>query len=258
MSLPLLRKLLSCSVVLGLLISCGPEPAAVPQPIEKDGASPGQKGASNNRGKSAPEDDKKKNIKADPSIQAQVQVINRSAKTNAAGVHHVEGTSGSGVKWVMINEVSLWVTKADSFANPFASPWVELYSREAETFDLAGYRIGTDPSKGFEGALPLPANSFIEFEGYLAVFDNNKDQGRPVLNLGMTVPGEVQLWDPQGNLVDHIRWDARYMPENGSLSRVPDGAPGFNVLQDSIPMRRIRPYSHDEKVNFSAFGRRAK
>jgi len=196
-------------------------------------------------------------VVADPSIQAQVQIATRTSATSHEGVHRVEATSRDGVKWIKLNEVSVYAHEADDFANPFASPWIELYSREDQTIDLAGYRLGTNPSTGFEGALPLPTGSFIEYSGYLAIFANNKDQGRPVLPLQLTSPGQVMLWDPEGNLVDHIQWQAHQMPVNGSVSRVPDGGPGFATVRDARPMRRIKPWTHEDKQNFSAFGRRA-
>jgi hypothetical protein len=197
-------------------------------------------------------------VVVDPSVHAQVQVATRTTATGYQGVHRVEATSRAGVKWVKINEVSVFATKADDFANPFASPWIELYSRESQTIDLVGYRLGIDPSTGFEGALPLPKGAFIEYEGYLAVFANKKDQGRPVLPLQLTSPGQLMLWDPEGNLVDHIQWLAHQMPVDGSITRVPDGGPGFAILSNSRPMRRIKPMTHEDKQNFSAFGRRAK
>ena len=243
--------------LLSLLVGCNVQPQQIPDPVENGSTS----AASNPAPKSGAvekEEDKKPTLVVDPNITAQVQVKRQTSFTGYEGVHRVKGTSGDGVKWVVINEVSVLAQKADSFANPFASPWIELYSREAQTFDLVGYRLSTDPSVGFEGALPLPAGSYIELEGYLSVFANNKDQGRPVLPLELTVPGQLLFWDPEGNLVDHIRWERDWMPPNGSLARVPDGGPGFGIAQDSRPMRRTRPFTHEERENFSAFGRRAK
>jgi hypothetical protein len=257
MTLPFLKKLFVSVALVGLLTACDTPQPDMPDPIENNSAAANAPSSQSNKS-TKNEDEEPEKIEADPSIQAQVQVIRSNSFPGEPGVHHVEATTEDGVKWVMLNEVSVYANKADSFANPFASPWIEIYSRENQTFDLVGFRIGTNPSTGFEGALALPENSFIEFEGYLAIFANSKDQGRPVLNLKLTAPGEVQLWDPEGNLVDHIRWTAYQMPQNGSLSRVPDGAPGFAIINNTRPMRRTKPFTHSEKENFSAFGRRAK
>lgn len=243
MKLPSLSKLSCSAVLIGLLCACSapppPQPDLVGSDEEKEAAA-------------------KQKLIPDPSIQAQVQVSTRTTATGAKGVHRVESTSGGGVKWIMLNEVSVLAQKADNFANPFASPWIELYSKETETIDMVGYRIGVDPAAGFEGALQLPAGSFIEYDGYLAVFANTKDQGRPVLPLKLTVPGQLMLWDSKGNIVDHIQWQDGQMPVNGSLSRAPDGGPGFALVEDAKPMRRIKPMTYEDKQNFSAFGRRAK
>eukprot|EP01043_Picozoa_sp_COSAG02_P037339 COSAG02_NODE_2793_length_8017_cov_6.303738_3_plen_667_part_00 len=110
---------------------------------------------------------------------------------------------------VVLNEV---------LANPDAEPaeeWAELYNVGSEEVELGGWSLSDSNGHGSSGSVTLEPGTNIAPGDHLVVVLRASDG---LLNNGAD---DVELYNPNGELVDEITWTNAH--GDLSLSRVPDG-----------------------------------
>lgn len=129
-----------------------------------------------------------------------------------------------------LNEIAAQGTPLPGGFNPTGGDWAELYNSTDAAIDLTGYRIAST-SKPFADAHPLPPGTSVASKGFLVIYFNHDNAGSPVVDdkLKGSADSSLQLWTPDGKVVDSVTWKTTQVIKGGSLGRTPDGANSWKL-----------------------------
>jgi hypothetical protein len=109
------------------------------------------------------------------------------------------------------------------------SDWFELYNPTDAALTLAGLTYTDDPA-GAPGKATFPAGAAVPPRGFYVQYLTDADPG-----FGLGADEALGLFDPQGNLLDSVDWEAGAAPAASSYGRFPDGTGAFETLAIPTP-----------------------
>ncbi len=145
-------------------------------------------------------------------------------------------------------------TNKDGFGE--ADDWVEIYNPTDQPYDLGGWFITDDLSKPTKHRISdvRPHWSTVHPKSYVLLWlDGDPEQGIRHIDFSLSkAGGEFAIFDPDTNLVDHLRYSRQ--KQDVSWGRLTDGVPETALFSQPTPNQpnvaglRIPP--QDAAVNF--------
>ena len=109
--------------------------------------------------------------------------------------------------------------------------WIELYNPTLETADISGWTVRDSDD---DHVMVMPSGSTLKPGAFLSISQGAGTLCEPyTFSFGLGDDDMVRLFNPRGQLVDVLAWEAGQTTEGMSVGRSPDGGDRVTSLSST-------------------------